>query len=61
MAGFFNKEPDHAAPHLDTPASPLRHRLIDAMNMRRSSRETQRNYLRDISRLATCLGRLSET
>lgn len=53
MTGFFNKEPDHAVPHLDTPVSPLRQRLIDDMNMRRFSRETQRNYLRDIGRLAT--------
>ncbi|MGF6178822.1 integrase/recombinase XerD [Ensifer sp. 4252] len=44
-------------PHLDTPVSPLRQRLIDDMNMRRFSRETQRNYLRDIGRLATFLGR----
>jgi hypothetical protein len=27
--------------------SPLRQRLIDDMNMRRFSRETQRNYIRD--------------
>ncbi|MDW9788520.1 AAA family ATPase [Sinorhizobium meliloti] len=32
---------------LDAPISPLRQRLIDDMNMRRFSRETQRNYLRD--------------
>jgi|GEM_PF-5814044 len=35
-------------PDLDTPVSPLRQRLIDDMNMRRFSREPQRNYLRDI-------------
>jgi hypothetical protein len=29
-----------------TPVSPLRQRLIDDMNMRRFSRETQRNYIR---------------
>jgi integrase/recombinase XerD len=29
-------------------ASPLRQRLIDDMTMRRFSRETQRNYLRDV-------------
>lgn len=28
-----------------TPISPLRQRLIDDMNMRRFSRETQRNYI----------------
>lgn len=38
--------------HLDAPISPLRQRLIDDMNLRRFSRETQRNYLRDIGRLA---------
>ncbi len=48
-------------PHLDTPVSPLRQRLIDDMNMRRFSRETQRNYLRDIGRLATFLGRSPDT
>lgn len=57
MTSFFKKEPDHAAPHLDTRVSPLRQWLIDDMNMRRFSRETQRNYLRDIGRLATFLGR----
>jgi integrase/recombinase XerD len=30
--------------------SPLRQRLIDDMNMRRFSRETQRNYTRDVGR-----------
>lgn len=44
-------------PVYDAPISPLRQRLIDDMNMRRFSRETQRNYLRDIGRLATFLGR----
>ena len=34
------------------PISPLRQRLIDDMNMRRFSRETQRNYIRDIGRFA---------
>ena len=29
------------------PVSPLRQRLIDDMNMRHFSRETQRNYIRD--------------
>ena len=33
--------------------SPLRQRLIDDMNMRRFSRETQRNYIRDVARFAT--------
>ncbi|WP_292303304.1 phage integrase N-terminal SAM-like domain-containing protein [Mesorhizobium sp.] len=39
----------------------MRQRLIDDMNMRRFSRETQRNYLRDIGRLTTFLGRLPDT
>jgi integrase/recombinase XerD len=43
MTGFFNKEPDNAHPIIDAPISPLRQRLIDHMNMRRFSRETQRN------------------
>ena len=33
--------------------SPLRQRLIDDMNVRRFSRETQRNYIRDVGRFAT--------
>jgi site-specific recombinase XerD len=37
--------------------SPLRQRLIDDMTMRRFSRETQRNYVRDVGRFATFLGR----
>src|SRR5918994_3346209 len=43
-------------PVLDAPISPLRQRLIDDMNMRRFSRETQRNYIRDVGRFATFLG-----
>jgi site-specific recombinase XerD len=48
-------------PVLDTPISPLRQRLIDDMNMRRFSRETQRNYIRDVGRFATFLGRSPDT
>ena len=48
-------------PVLDAPISPLRQRLIDDMNMRRFSYETQRNYLRDIGRLASFLGRSPDT
>lgn len=48
-------------PTIDAPISPLRQRLIDDMNLRRFSRETQRNYLRDIGRLATFLGRSPDT
>jgi site-specific recombinase XerD len=46
---------------LDAPISPLRQRLIEDMNMRRFSGETQRNYLRDIGRLATFLRRSPDT
>src|SRR3978361_681130 len=37
--------------------SPLRQRLLDDMTMRRFSRETQRNYVRDVGRFATFLWR----
>jgi site-specific recombinase XerD len=40
-----------------TVVSPLRQRLIDDMNMRRFLPETQRNYLRDVGRFATFVGR----
>ncbi len=40
-----------------TAISPLRQRLIDDMSMRRFSRQTQRNYLRDVGRFATFLRR----
>ena len=39
------------------PISPLRQRLIEDMTMRRFSRETQRNYIRDVGRFAAFLGR----
>jgi len=41
--------------------SPLRQRLIDEMNIWRFGRETQRNYLRDVGRSATFLGRSPDT
>src|SRR5471032_1365267 len=44
-----------------TPISPLRQRLIDDMNVRRFSPETQRNYIRDVGRFATFLGRSPDT
>ena len=44
-----------------TAISPLRQRLIDDMNMRRFSRETQRNYIRDVGRFAIFLGRSPDT
>ena len=43
------------------PVSPLRQRLIDDMNMRHFGRETQRNYVRDVGRFATFLGRPPDT
>ncbi|EMD82383.1 hypothetical protein C725_2104 [Pacificimonas flava] len=43
------------------PISPLRQRLIEDMTMRRFSPETQRNYLRDVGRFATWLGRSPHT
>ena len=43
------------------PVSPLRQRLMDDMNMRHFSRETQRNYVRDVGRFATFLGRPPDT
>src|SRR3982751_5360480 len=48
-------------PILDAPVSPLRQRLVDEMTMRRFSRETQCNYIRDVGRLATFLGRPPDT
>ena len=39
----------------------LRQRLIDDMTLRRFSRATQRNYLRDVGRLATFLRRSPDT
>src|SRR6478752_1603179 len=48
-------------PVLDAPISQLRQRLIDDMSLRRFSHETRRNYLRDVGRLATFLGRRPDT
>jgi integrase/recombinase XerD len=41
--------------------SPLRQRLIDDMNVRRFSLATQHNYIRDVGRFATFLGRSPDT
>ena len=41
--------------------SPLRQRLIDEMDLRRFGHETQRNYIRDVGRFATFLGRSPDT
>jgi site-specific recombinase XerD len=48
-------------PMLAAPVSPLRQRLVDDMTMRRFSRETQRNYIRDVGRFVTFLGRPPDT
>jgi integrase/recombinase XerD len=45
----------------DTSISTLRQRLIDDMNMRHFSSATQRNYIRDIGRFTTFLGRSPDT
>ena len=41
--------------------SPLRQRLIDEMEIRRFGPDTQRNYIRDVGRFATFLGRSPDT
>ena len=46
---------------LAAPISPLRQQPIDDMHMRRFSPETQRNYIRDVGRFATFLGRPADT
>jgi site-specific recombinase XerD len=43
------------------PISPLRQRMIEDMNMRRFSPDTQRDYIRDVGRFATFLGRSPDT
>ena len=43
------------------PSRTLRERMIEDMNLHRLSRATQRNYLRDVSRFATWLGRPPDT
>ena len=43
------------------PVISLRQRLIEEMNMRRFSRETQRNYIRDVGRFASFLRRPPDT
>jgi integrase/recombinase XerD len=44
-----------------TPPPTLRERMIEDMNLHRLYRATQRNYLRDVSRFATWLGRPPDT
>ncbi|WP_016744029.1 tyrosine-type recombinase/integrase [Rhizorhabdus wittichii] len=43
------------------PSRTLRERMVEDMNLHRLSRATQRNYLRDVSRFATWLGRPPDT
>lgn len=45
----------------DTAISPLRQRMIDDMNLRRFGPETQRNYIRDVERLASFIRRSPDT
>lgn len=45
----------------NTPISPMRRKLIDDMNMRHFSVATQRNYIRDVGRLASFLRRPPDT
>jgi integrase/recombinase XerD len=48
-------------PFLPTPASPLRERMIEDMNLRGFTDHTQRGYIRIISAFAEFLGRSPET
>jgi integrase/recombinase XerD len=48
-------------PFLPTPASPLRQRMIDDMNVLGLKDKTQRGYLRSVSGFAQFLGRSPET
>src|SRR5271156_4991933 len=61
MASFIAKEPPMTKPVLPPPPTGLRQRMIEDMDMRRFSRETQRNYLRDVGRFARFLGRSPDT
>jgi site-specific recombinase XerD len=45
----------------EVPAKTLRERLIEEMELRRLSRLTQRNYVRDVARFAAFLGRSPDT
>ena len=51
----------HSCAQLSASATSLRQRMIDDMNMRHFGRETQRNYVRDVGRFATFLGRPPDT
>ena len=45
----------------DAPATSLRQRMIEDMNMRRFTRKTQFDYVRQVARFATYLGRPPDT
>jgi site-specific recombinase XerD len=45
----------------DAPATSLRQRMIEDMNMRRFTRKTQFDYVRHVARFATYLGRPPDT
>jgi len=45
----------------EKPISPLRQRMLDDMNMRRFTPDTQRDYIRSVKKLAVFLGRSPDT
>jgi integrase/recombinase XerD len=45
----------------EKPISPLRQRMLDDMNMRRFTLDTQRDYVRSVKKLAAFLGRSPDT
>jgi hypothetical protein len=60
-ASFNREEPTDGRVNSHRCYRPTTPALIDDMNMRRFSRETQRNYIRDAGRFATFLGRSPDT
>ena len=45
----------------ETPISPLRQRMLDDMSLRRFTPDTQRDYIRAVTKLASFLGRSPDT
>jgi integrase/recombinase XerD len=45
----------------EKPINPLRQRMLDDMNMRRFTPDTQRDYIRAVKKLAAFLGRSPDT
>jgi hypothetical protein len=45
----------------EKPINPLRQRMLDDMNMRRFTPDTQRDYVRAVKKLAAFLGRSPDT